>query len=148
MWSLKPSHEVPQFFFMCCAAGTLALHRHERSRTQDIRCMVSFPSTASPSSGALIPLLIASNHHLFMSQAHPRRVARVAKQIEREVGTLLLHDRVRTLSSHDQFPLCSSSLKLSHIMPGLRFLEALPPEVVCTPGTVQCRCCKAQSALK
>jgi hypothetical protein len=60
--------------------------------------MVSFPSTASPSSGALIPLLKASNHHLLMSQAHPRRVARVAKQIEREVGTLLLHDRVRTLS--------------------------------------------------
>lgn len=27
-------------------------------------------------------------------QAHPRRVAKVAKQIEREVGTLLLHDRV------------------------------------------------------
>ena len=27
-------------------------------------------------------------------QAHPRRVARVAKQIEREVGTLLLTDRV------------------------------------------------------
>jgi hypothetical protein len=32
---------------------------------------------------------------LLLSQAHPRRVARVAKQIEREVGTLLLTDRVR-----------------------------------------------------
>lgn len=30
------------------------------------------------------------------AQAHPRRVARVAKQIEREVGTLLLTDRVRS----------------------------------------------------
>ena len=108
--------------------------------------MVYFLSNASPSSGALIPLLIASNHHLFMSQAHPRRVARVAKQIEREVGTLLLHDRVRTLSSHDQLPFCSSSI--SRIRPGLRFLEVLPPEVVCTPGTMHCRCCKAQSVLK
>ena len=59
--------------------------------------MVSFMSTASAVSGALTPLLIVSNYHLLMSQAHPRRVARVAKQIEREVGTLLLHDRVRTL---------------------------------------------------
>ncbi|CAL5227613.1 g10616 [Coccomyxa viridis] len=40
-------------------------YRYERSRLQDVSCM-----------------------------AHPRRVAKVAKQIEREVGTLLLHDRV------------------------------------------------------
>ena len=32
--------------------------------------------------------------NFFLEQAHPRRVARVAKQIEREVGSLLLHDRV------------------------------------------------------
>ena len=28
------------------------------------------------------------------SQAHPRRVAKVAKQIEREVGTLLISDKL------------------------------------------------------
>lgn len=28
-------------------------------------------------------------------QAHPRRIAKVAKQIEREVGSLLIHDMVR-----------------------------------------------------
>ena len=49
-------------------------------------------------------------------QAHPRRVARVAKQIEREVGTLLLHDRVSTSSDnlHLQYHHPSDVLSTEH----------------------------------
>ncbi|KAK9906842.1 hypothetical protein WJX75_008950 [Coccomyxa subellipsoidea] len=40
------------------------------------------------------PRLILERQQHVLCMAHPRRVARVAKQIEREVGTLLLTDRV------------------------------------------------------
>ena len=42
-------------------------------------------------------------------QAQPRRQAKVARQIEREVGSMLVHDKVSCLHA----PCCTTSLMLT-----------------------------------